>query len=251
MDKLSIFKSIISGSRMILVSATASLFGTASYGVTASYAINASGLWSSSSFTASAQSIAAFNSSGRPIFLTPSENNTYIAIQNGVISWVPISDTGVGTFAVYADLFSNNVFSIIQAPLNFAIPSSSFSSDEDLMTVQLTANFAIPSSSFSSDEDLMTVQLPSNFIVPSSSFSSDIIYADSNYLNITGSTAPSSDYTSSFEILETYLITSNNMSSSMIANTAFDVMEYIETVMPYPSSYLPQFVAPSYTTSST
>ena len=225
MDKLSIFKSIISGSRMILVSATASLSGTASYAISSSYAINASGLWSSSSFTASAQSIAGFDTNGRPIFLTPTTNNTYIAIQDGAIVWIPITTAGgTGNFATYAEIFSDNEYLFVQSGSNFAFPSASFTSDEDMVLVQTTLNFAIPSSSFSSDA----------------------YYSDGPYLNLTGSTV-FSGYASEF--LEVNQI-EVNISSSMESRLIIDAMEYIDTVISVTSSLLPRFTAPSYTTAS-
>jgi len=247
MDKLSIFKSIISGSRMILVSATASLSGTASYAISSSYAINASGLWSSSSFTASAQSIAGFDTNGRPIFLTPTTNNTYIAIQDGAIVWIPITTAGgTGNFATYAEIFSDNEYLFVQSGSNFAFPSASFTSDEDMVLVQTTLNFAIPSSSFSSDEDMVLVQTTLNFAIPSSSFSSDAYYSDGPYLNLTGSTV-FSGYASEF--LEVNQI-EVNISSSMESRLIIDAMEYIDTVISVTSSLLPRFTAPSYTTAS-
>lgn len=248
MDKLSIFKSIISGSRMILVSATASLSGTASYAVSSSYAINASGLWSSSSFTASAQSIAAFDTNGKPVFLTPTTNNTYIAIQDGAIVWIPITTAGgTGNFATYAEIFSDNEYLFVQSGSNFAFPSSSFTSDEDMVLVQTTLNFAIPSSSFASDayySDGPYLNLTGS--MDPSSVVSDTIGIRRTQLDITGSTVFSS-YASEF--LEVNQI-EVNISSSMESNQIIEAFEYIDTVISVTSSLLPRFTAPSYTTAS-
>ncbi len=225
MDKLSIFKSIISGSRMILVSATASLSGTASYAISSSYAINASGLWSSSSFTASAQSIAAFDTNGKPIFSTPTTNNTYVAIQDGAIVWIPITTAGgTGNFATYAEIFSDNEYLFVQSGSNFAFPSSSFTSDEDMVPVQIGANFAFPSSSFASDA----------------------YYSDSPYLDVTGSTAITRFDSAQLETIEIQ----TNISSSMESNQIVETFEYIDTVISVTSSLLPKFTARSYTTAS-
>jgi hypothetical protein len=210
---------------MILVSATASLSGTASYAISSSYAINASGLWSSSSFTASAQSIAAFDTNGKPIFSTPTTNNTYVAIQDGAIVWIPITTAGgTGNFATYAEIFSDNEYLFVQSGSNFAFPSSSFTSDEDMVPVQIGANFAFPSSSFASDA----------------------YYSDSPYLDVTGSTAITRFDSAQLETIEIQ----TNISSSMESNQIVETFEYIDTVISVTSSLLPKFTARSYTTAS-
>ena len=228
MDKLSIFKSIISGSRMILVSATASLSGTASYAVSSSYAINASGLWSSSSFTASAQSIAAFDTNGKPIFLTPTTNNTYIAIQDGAIVWIPITTAGgTGNFATYAEIFSDNEYLFVQSGSNFAFPSSSFTSDEDMVLVQASLNFAIPSSSFSSDEDIIDIQSGSNFAFPSSSLASDEFISDANSIELTGSMGPNALIADTLVIYEPSTVVTGSMTNS----NYFETLEVYERLV--------------------
>lgn len=78
---------------------TGSLSGTASYATTASYAINSTGNWTGSNFTSNSttQSVAAFNTSGSPILVTPTSDNVYLVIQNGIMKWIPIA-TAVVSF---------------------------------------------------------------------------------------------------------------------------------------------------------
>ena len=76
---------------------------TASYAsraITASYALNGSGggsTWAASGLTSNITSstVAAFNSSGLPILVTPSSNNTYLVYQNGVLKWIPIISAAI------------------------------------------------------------------------------------------------------------------------------------------------------------
>jgi len=72
---------------------------SASYALTASYAINSTGNWTGSNFTSNSttQSVAAFNASGSPILITPTSDNVYLVIQNGIMKWIPIA-TAVVSF---------------------------------------------------------------------------------------------------------------------------------------------------------
>ena len=68
--------------------------------ITASYALNGSGggsTWAASGLTSNITSstVAAFNSSGLPILVTPSSNNTYLVYQNGVLRWIPIISAAI------------------------------------------------------------------------------------------------------------------------------------------------------------
>ena len=55
--------------------------------------------WVSGSFVSNSptQSIAAFNSSGNPTIVTPTSDNVYLVVQNGVMKWIPIA-TAVVSF---------------------------------------------------------------------------------------------------------------------------------------------------------
>lgn len=73
---------------------------SSSYSLTASYALNASGgttNWTSSNLTSSVStsSIAAFNSTGSPILVSPPSDNTYLVYQNGILKWIPIASVAV------------------------------------------------------------------------------------------------------------------------------------------------------------
>ena len=75
---------------------TGSIFqGTASYALTSSILVTT--LWTSSSLTSSVStsSIAAFNSTGSPILVSPPSDNTYLVYQNGILKWIPIASVAV------------------------------------------------------------------------------------------------------------------------------------------------------------
>ena len=68
-----------------------------SYPITASYALNASGNWTGSGFRSNqtTQSIAAFNSIGKPMLVKPTSDNVYLVVQNGIMKWIPIASVAV------------------------------------------------------------------------------------------------------------------------------------------------------------
>lgn len=111
---------------------TGSLNGTASYAVTASYAMNGGGNggsttitdWTSSNLTSSVStsSIAAFNSTGSPILVSPPSDNTYLVYQNGILKWIPIASVAV---SILNSTFSENV-SIIDGLYQSTITSVTF-----------------------------------------------------------------------------------------------------------------------------
>ena len=76
--------------------------------ISSSYAATASVLpnfWVSSSInhTPANSSVAAFDNSGAAIVVTPTETNSYLVFQNGVLKWIPIASVAVS--------FLNSVFS--------------------------------------------------------------------------------------------------------------------------------------------
>lgn len=72
---------------------------SSSYARTASY-LNTT-YWISSSFTSSviSESVAAFNSTGKPILVTPDSNNTYLAFKNNILKWIPLSTLAIAILA--------------------------------------------------------------------------------------------------------------------------------------------------------
>ena len=74
---------------------------SSSYALTASFALNGGGSnildWTGSNFVSNTttQSIAAFNTSGYPMLVTPTSDNVYLAVQNGVMKWIPIASVAV------------------------------------------------------------------------------------------------------------------------------------------------------------
>ena len=101
---------------------TGSLAGTASYALTSSILVTT--LWTSSSLTSSVStsSIAAFNSTGSPILVSPPSDNTYLVYQNGILKWIPIASVAV---SILNSTFSENE-SIIDGLYESAITSVAF-----------------------------------------------------------------------------------------------------------------------------
>ena len=89
----------------VVTAQTASYYGgsviSSSYALTASFALNGGGSnildWTGSNFVSNTttQSIAAFNTSGYPMLVTPTSDNVYLAVQNGVMKWIPIASVAV------------------------------------------------------------------------------------------------------------------------------------------------------------
>jgi hypothetical protein len=97
---------------------TGSLNGTASYAITLK-----STNWTGSSFVTNdtTQSIAAFNISGSSMLVTPTSDNVYLVVQNGIMKWIPIATVAVS--------FLNSTFSeteYIYQPSLTILPSVSF-----------------------------------------------------------------------------------------------------------------------------
>jgi hypothetical protein len=73
------------------------LYTGSKYPITSSYALNVNGNWTGSGFVTNdnTQSIAAFNSVGKPMLVKPTSDNVYLVVQNGVMKWIPIASVAV------------------------------------------------------------------------------------------------------------------------------------------------------------
>jgi hypothetical protein len=97
---------------------------SASYAVTSSYSLNSTGNWTGSNFVSNiaTQSIAAFNTSGYPVLVTPTLDNVYLVIQNGIMKWIPIASVAV---SILNSTFYENE-SVVDGLYEAAITSVSF-----------------------------------------------------------------------------------------------------------------------------
>jgi hypothetical protein len=66
---------------------------SSSYALTASYISNSIINWTGSNYVSDTvtQSVAAFNSFGNPTLVTPTSDNVYLVVQNGIMKWIPIA----------------------------------------------------------------------------------------------------------------------------------------------------------------
>jgi hypothetical protein len=73
------------------------LYTGSKYPITSSYALNVNGNWTGSGFVTNdnTQSIAAFNSVGKPMLVKPTSDNVYLVVQNGAMKWIPIASVAV------------------------------------------------------------------------------------------------------------------------------------------------------------
>lgn len=100
---------------------------TASRSISSSYALNARGNWTGSGYTTNdnTQSIAAFNSVGKPMLVKPTSDNVYLVVQNGVMKWIPIASVAV---SIMTSNFSEDEV-VLDGPI-VAINETSFSDEK-------------------------------------------------------------------------------------------------------------------------
>ena len=118
---------------------------TASRSISSSYALNARGNWTGSAYTTNdtTQSIAAFNSLGKPMLVKPTSDNVYLVVQNGIMKWIPIASVVV---SIVTSNFSENE-SLDDGPLVISniisLSNSNYAEEEQVVVGPLLSSVVI------------------------------------------------------------------------------------------------------------